>query len=74
MKDPSSVQFRRVEIKMFKGNRIVCGELNAKNSYGGYVGFKKFIAGVSGFLIEKTDNKYPQITKAANAGIRIACS
>lgn len=35
LKDPSSSEFRNV-----KG---VCGEVNAKNSYGGYTGFKRFI-------------------------------
>ncbi len=36
--DPGSVQFRG--LKTVKGN--VCGEYNAKNSFGGYVGFKFF--------------------------------
>ncbi|MBP5790611.1 MAG: hypothetical protein J6W29_10330 [Neisseriaceae bacterium] len=36
LKDPSSAQFRnQVEF---------CGEVNAKNAFGGYTGFKKFIA------------------------------
>lgn len=34
LKDPSSAQFQNV-----KGS---CGEVNAKNSYGGYIGFRKF--------------------------------
>lgn len=40
MKDPSSVQFRSLSVTR---DTFLCGELNAKNSYGGYVGFKKFI-------------------------------
>jgi hypothetical protein len=39
MKDPRSVQFRNVATGSL-GH--VCGELNAKNSYGAYVGFKRF--------------------------------
>ena len=43
-KDPSSVRFGEV----FKGHdktgkeRFICGYVNAKNSYGGYTGMKKF--------------------------------
>lgn len=47
LKDPGSANFR--EVKIFQVEHIggidtfVCGEVNAKNSYGGYVGFKTFI-------------------------------
>jgi hypothetical protein len=40
LKDPSSAQYRQV--REFSGS-LVCGEYNAKNSMGGYVGFKSFI-------------------------------
>jgi hypothetical protein len=39
LKDPDSAQFRNV--KEFTGP--VCGEVNSKNGFGGYVGFSKFI-------------------------------
>jgi hypothetical protein len=39
MKDPSSVQWK--DIRKIDEN-LVCGEYNAKNSYGAYIGFKKF--------------------------------
>lgn len=35
LKDPESAQFQNID--------GVCGEVNAKNSYGGYTGFKKFV-------------------------------
>jgi hypothetical protein len=38
LKDPASAQFRN-EVR--NGN-ILCGEINAKNSSGGYVGFQRF--------------------------------
>lgn len=38
LKDPNSAEFRNVVVA---GN-IVCGEVNAKNGFGGYVGFKSF--------------------------------
>lgn len=43
MKDPDSTNFKSVrEITNSQGGRFVCGEVNSKNSYGGYVGFKTF--------------------------------
>ncbi len=37
--DPLGVQFRRVALK----GGLVCGEYNAKNSYGAYTGFNNFV-------------------------------
>lgn len=37
LKDPMSAQFRNVT-----GNTAVCGEVNGKNSFGAYSGFKPF--------------------------------
>lgn len=47
LKDPLSAQFRDLEVREKVGNEgkkylYLCGELNAKNQMGGYVGFKKF--------------------------------
>lgn len=42
LKDPNSASFRNVRIVHGKKVRKVCGEVNAKNSYGGYSGFKTF--------------------------------
>lgn len=39
LKDPSSAQFRNVQ----QGGGLVCGEVNGKNSYGAYSGFKMFV-------------------------------
>lgn len=38
LKDPESAKFRSVKVKW----DTVCGEVNAKNSYGGYVGYRRF--------------------------------
>jgi hypothetical protein len=38
LKDPESAQFR--DLKQY--GDLICGEVNAKNSYGGYVGFEPF--------------------------------
>ena len=40
LKDPSSAQWRGLYIRGI----MLCGEVNAKNAYGGYVGFRRFYA------------------------------
>jgi len=40
LKDPSSAKFRHVVA--MRESAGYCGEVNAKNSYGGYVGYRKF--------------------------------
>lgn len=41
--DPGSVQFRRIRTIEDVIRPNVCGEVNAKNAYGAYVGFVQFI-------------------------------
>lgn len=44
LKDPESARFRRVYGAKNENDKIaICGEFNAKNSYGGYVGYKPFM-------------------------------
>lgn len=40
LKDPSSAQYQNVTVYKYG---VVCGEINAKNSMGGYTGFTRFI-------------------------------
>ncbi|MGE0347705.1 hypothetical protein [Hydrogenophaga sp.] len=47
LKDPASTQFRDVRVVSHADGSLVCGELNSKNSYGGYAGFVYFIANAS---------------------------
>lgn len=39
LKDPSSAQFRNVQVV----EGAVCGEINGKNGYGAYTGFSRFL-------------------------------
>lgn len=49
LKDPASAQFKDVR----KVKDYVCGEVNGKNAYGGYVGFKRFfVTDLGGVFIE----------------------
>ena len=58
-KAPLSAQFRN-EVVRQKSRKdgateeIICGEVNGKNSYGGYIGFKKYFVGLGLTQIEGT--------------------
>lgn len=43
-KDPASVTFSNVALRRKADVRYLCGMVNAKNSFGGYVGSKPFMA------------------------------
>lgn len=75
LKDPASAQFRNVRLVQYLDGVVICGEINGKNSYGGYVGFKDFVGGTnSGTMRSSDEAKYAAITAAANTGIDTACS
>lgn len=44
MKDPGSTEFRNVFVSRDAEGAVVCGEVNSKNSFGGYSGFQRFIS------------------------------
>lgn len=46
LKDPESMRLQNVRLAPSKteGMQTVCGEVNAKNGFGGYVGFRGFYA------------------------------
>lgn len=45
LKDPESAQFRNLVVHDVKnGSALICGQVNAKNAFGGYVGFRNFFA------------------------------
>lgn len=53
--DPESAQFRKLEV-IDKGNDkfVVCGEVNARNRMGGYVGYRTFIVvDKSAFILDE---------------------
>ena len=47
LKDPYSAKFRKMFITHGEGHTFVCGEVNAKNSFGAYVGHRKFIVNMN---------------------------
>ncbi|GAA5231780.1 hypothetical protein FOZ76_14595 [Verticiella sediminum] len=46
--DPFSVQLRRLRVGDLQAAVVMCGEFNAKNAYGAYMGFQPFIGTVMG--------------------------
>jgi hypothetical protein len=44
LKDPDSAEFRNVNFYAGGGVPMACGEVNAKNGFGGYTGFEPFVA------------------------------
>jgi len=61
LKDPDSARYRRTFLSEWTAGRFaLCGEVNAKNSYGGYVGYRRFYAGddVSAVEIESDTQNY----------------
>lgn len=57
MKDPDSVRFRNSRFNVYDDKvPVVCGEINAKNGFGGHTGFQKYIASGDSFgpFLEET--------------------
>ncbi|WP_147163975.1 hypothetical protein [Pararhodospirillum oryzae] len=77
MKDPDSALVRNVKVVDFEGGKVVCGEVNAKNSYGAYVGYSAFAASPKGAeFYQKDTSRFPSAIFEAqwNLGIIKVCS
>ena len=50
LNDPRSAEFENLRKSKTdaNGNYLICGEVNAKNQFGGYTGFKPFVASSDG--------------------------
>ena len=67
LKDPKSVIFEDVFYSYTeKGGGIACGRFNAKNSLGGYTGFKRFISNGKSTFIEGANDTNPPFPKLWN--------
>jgi hypothetical protein len=54
LRDPESARFRNESISMNRDGATLCGQVNFKNSAGGYEGFQRFISGEVPALLERT--------------------
>lgn len=52
LRDPGSAQFRAVRLYKTMDPPVVCGEVNAKNGFGAYMGFTRFVSRGSLQVIE----------------------
>lgn len=43
LNDPSSAQFKNIYTTSYDGKPAACGEVNAKNAFGAYVGYQRFV-------------------------------
>lgn len=73
LKDPNSAQFQNVRVAVYESRKIICGEVNAKNSYGGYVGFKRFVSSPYKSETERTDGTQPEVDNLLNNKIKLVC-
>jgi hypothetical protein len=74
LKDPDSAKFRNIRMQEADGAKFVCGEMNAKNSYGGYVGFTPFLTNGDTVSILATDRNTPYQINLIRAGVPLASS
>ena len=57
LKDPDAAQFRDVRANYTEGFGVVaCGRVNAKNEFGGYTGFRRFVSSGKSVILEGRDN------------------
>ncbi len=71
LKDPSSAEFRNVFFHAYQGNTpIVCGEVNAKNSFGAYMGYQGFLASGDKIVTLESDFADGEFAKTWNQACR----
>jgi hypothetical protein len=66
LKDPDSAQFQSIQLNSARS--ALCGQVNAKNSYGGYVGFRRFVSSEETAAIEgekKSDRAEDLLSRVA---------
>lgn len=56
LRDPESVRYEHVYVARKSGLPVVCGMVNAKNAFGGYVGSRPFIHAGDVLTIANPDN------------------
>ena len=66
LRDPESARFRNLYFHASQpGLMVTCGEVNGRNGFGGYVGFKRFISnGLAETSFLETDMKQAEFAKA----------
>lgn len=66
LKDPDSAQFRNVQAT----ETAVCGEVNARNGFGGYNGFKGFVVAYDAMALDTKDTAAIYLLLAVRSGCK----
>jgi hypothetical protein len=54
LRDPGSAAFRRWQgFDLSNGDRVVCGQINATNGFGGFIGFSAFFVRLTGPVVKR---------------------
>lgn len=69
LRDPGSVQYRNLQVAQHADGPMLCGELNAKNGYGGYTGYRQFISSTGSmvYLGDQIEALWPEYCANAKA-------
>jgi hypothetical protein len=66
LRDPESAQFRDVFVKRTSTiGTVACGEVNSKNGFGGYVGFKHFVSAGGSVVMEDQHDDSAMVWRVA---------
>lgn len=71
LKDASSARFRNIQYKPSNaaGMWNMCGEVNAKNSFGGYGGYEPFL----GFVVREGKSQPSYVVLRVGGGAKAVC-
>lgn len=64
LKDPGSASFSGMFVSWHSGSPVVCGRVNAKNSFGGFAGFTRFVAAGNDTAFLESDMAAGEMEKA----------
>lgn len=63
LRDPASAEYRNEKLGSFKGHPVVCGEVNAKNGFGGMTGFERYASNGGEATVVESDMDAPEFSK-----------
>lgn len=70
VKDPGSIQYRNLKVV----GSDVCGEVNAKNGFGAYVGYRRFIYALQQIQFEPDSDATPKQREFFEYGVFLSCT
>jgi len=73
MIDPGAVEFRGIAGYRHNGSIVLCGEINGKNRFGGYVGYSHFVYAGGVLLINKLEGKGEFWENSFNSNWNVNC-